>query len=62
MGVQEVRFEFRDDELRRIHADAGHSQKSRGLNARGVVGHKVRLMGGDVRLWHGIRISSPERA
>ena len=35
---------------------------SRGLTARGVVGHKVGLMGGDVRLWHGIRISSPERA
>ena len=35
---------------------------TRGLKARGVIGHKVRLMGGDVRLWHGLPLSSPERA
>lgn len=35
---------------------------TRGLRGRGVVGHKVQLMGGDVRLWHGLPLSSPERA
>lgn len=29
--------------------------------ARGITGHKVQLMGGDWRLWHGLRVSSPER-
>ncbi len=29
--------------------------------ARGVVGHKVQLMSSDVRRWHGLRVSSPER-
>jgi len=35
---------------------------TRGLKAAGIVGHKVRLMGGDVRQWHGLPVSSPERA
>jgi len=34
----------------------------RALAARGIVGHKVTLIGDDVRLWRGLRISSPERA
>ena len=34
----------------------------RALSARGVVGHKVQLMGGDVQVWGGLRISSPQRA
>jgi very-short-patch-repair endonuclease len=34
---------------------------SRGLRAAGVIGHKVQLMGDDVRLWHGLPVSSPER-
>ena len=35
---------------------------TRGVKARGVIGHKVQLMGGDVRQWHGLPLSSPERA
>lgn len=35
---------------------------TRALKARGIVGHKVQLMGGDVRQWHGLPVSSPERA
>jgi very-short-patch-repair endonuclease len=35
---------------------------TRALKARGVIGHKVQLMGGDVRQWHGLPVSSPERA
>jgi very-short-patch-repair endonuclease len=33
----------------------------RGLAARGVVGHKVQLMGGDIWTRGGLRISAPER-
>lgn len=29
--------------------------------ARGVAGHTVQLMGGDSRVWHGLRVSTPER-
>ena len=45
MGVQEVRFEFRDDELRRIHADAGHSQKRYGPDLVRAFRKKVALLG-----------------
>ena len=34
---------------------------SRSLQVRGVVGHKVQLMGNDWRDWHGLRVSTPER-
>ena len=35
---------------------------ARALRVSGVVGHKAQLMGDDVRDWHGLPISSPERA
>ena len=34
---------------------------SRPLTARGIIGHKVKLMGDDTREWNGLIISSPER-
>ena len=34
---------------------------SRSSVAKGVSGHKVQLMGGDSREWHGLRVSTPER-
>ena len=34
---------------------------NRGLRVRGIVGHKVQLMGDDVRSWRGLPISSPDR-
>ncbi len=33
----------------------------RSSTARGVIGHKVQLMGDDWRMWHGLRVSTPER-
>lgn len=33
----------------------------RAPESRGIIGHKVQLMGGDLRVWAGLRISSPER-
>ena len=33
----------------------------RALKSRGVIGHKVQLMGADTRAWNGLVISSPER-
>jgi very-short-patch-repair endonuclease len=33
----------------------------RAPEGRGVIGHKVRLMGDDVKTWNGLRVSSPER-
>ena len=35
---------------------------ARGPRGRGIIGHKVQLMGDDVRQWHGLPLSSPERA
>ena len=35
---------------------------TRGIKARGVVGHKVQLMGDDRVLWHGVPVSAPPRA
>jgi very-short-patch-repair endonuclease len=34
---------------------------ARSSTARGVIGHKVQLMGDDARVWHGLRVASPER-
>lgn len=34
---------------------------ARSASGRGVVGHKVQLMGGDIRDWAGLPISTPER-
>jgi very-short-patch-repair endonuclease len=34
---------------------------ARSSAAHGATGHKVQLMGGDWRLWNGLRVSSPER-
>ena len=35
---------------------------TRSSKAAGVIGHKVKLMGGDFVTWNGLRHSSPERA
>lgn len=40
-----MRFGFRDDELRRIHADAGHSQKRYGPDLVRAFRKKVALLG-----------------
>lgn len=35
---------------------------SRSPRAKGIVGHKIQLMGNDTVVWNGLRHSSPERA
>lgn len=40
-----MRFEFRDDELRRFHADGGHSQKRYGPDLVRAFRKKVPLLG-----------------
>ena len=43
----------------RLHVAVPHP--TRPPEGAGVVGHKVKLMGGDARLWDGLPISTPER-
>lgn len=33
----------------------------RALTTKGVIGHKFQVVSGQVRMWHGLRISTPER-
>jgi very-short-patch-repair endonuclease len=45
--------------VRKLHVAVPHPVRA--PEGRGIIGHAVKLMGDDTRVWEGLRVSSPER-